>query len=181
MLRVSAYTNGRSAVNEYDALLLQHVLWQRPEEAERVREWLLQRIVKDRGTQQVQYLLSGLYARACRAQGETQDCSLLAAEATKLREVRRGCPASSLRCALTVLCRRSPRNSALSLASTAARYRRCGRTFGSLAQTWSVPRSLLGACCCTAALAARCSDFPHATARCWHRCARASTKCCATW
>ena len=88
MLRVSAFTNGRRAVNEYDALLLQHVLWQRPEEAERIREWLLQRIVKDRGTQQVQYLLSGLYARACRAQGEAQDCSLLAAEATKLREVR---------------------------------------------------------------------------------------------
>lgn len=102
MLRVSAYTNGRSAVNEYDALLLQHVLWQRPGEAERVREWLLQRIVKDRGTQQVQYLLSGLYARACRAQGETQDCSLLAAEATKLREVRLSCQRLAL-WALTVL------------------------------------------------------------------------------
>ena len=91
MLRVAAYTCGRRAVNEYDTLLLQHVLWQRPEEAERVRDWLLQRIAKDRGTQQVQYLLSGLYARACRAQGEAQDCSLLAAEATKLREVRARC------------------------------------------------------------------------------------------
>jgi MoxR-like ATPase len=29
-----------------------------------------------------------LYARACRAQGEAQDCSALAAEAVKLREVR---------------------------------------------------------------------------------------------
>ena len=52
MLRVAAYTCGRRAVNEYDTLLLQHVLWQRPEEAERVREWLLQRLAKDRGTQQ---------------------------------------------------------------------------------------------------------------------------------
>ena len=98
MLRVSAFTNGRRAVNEYDALLLQHVLWQRPEEAERIREWLLQRIVKDRGTQQVQYLLSGLYARACRAQGEAQDCSLLAAEATKLREVRARCKCNCCSC-----------------------------------------------------------------------------------
>jgi hypothetical protein len=55
MLRVAAYTCGRSAVNEYDTLLLQHVLWQRPEEAERIRDWLLQRIVKDRGTQQVRH------------------------------------------------------------------------------------------------------------------------------
>ncbi len=53
MLRVSAYTCGRRTINEFDALLLQHVLWQRPEEAERIREWLLQRIAKDRGTQQV--------------------------------------------------------------------------------------------------------------------------------
>jgi hypothetical protein len=53
MLRVAAFTCGRRAVNEFDTLLLQHVLWQRPEEAERVRDWLLQRIAKDRGTQQV--------------------------------------------------------------------------------------------------------------------------------
>ena len=103
MLRVSAFTNGRRAVNEYDALLLQHVLWQRPEEAERIREWLLQRIVKDRGTQQVQYLLSGLYARACRAQGEAQDCSLLAAEATKLREVRARCKCNRCSCLMMLI------------------------------------------------------------------------------
>ncbi len=53
MLRIAAYTNGRRAVNEYDVLLLQHVLWQRPEEAERIRDWLLERIVKDGATEQV--------------------------------------------------------------------------------------------------------------------------------
>eukprot|EP00798_Chlamydomonas_sp_ICE-L_P025190 gene25190-10826_t len=33
MLQIAAYCNGRSSVTEYDALLLQHVLWQRPEQS----------------------------------------------------------------------------------------------------------------------------------------------------
>jgi MoxR-like ATPase len=65
MLRVAAYTCGRGAVNEYDTLLLQHVLWQRPEEAERIREWLLQRIVKDRGTQQVHHRHVRVHESVC--------------------------------------------------------------------------------------------------------------------
>ena len=88
MLRVSAYTCGRRAVNEFDVLLLEHVLWQRPEEAERIRDWLLQRVCKDRGTKQVQYLLSGLFGRACRADGKEPECAALATEAARLRTVR---------------------------------------------------------------------------------------------
>lgn len=32
MLKVAAYTNGRDTVSLYDCMLLQHTLWQRPEE-----------------------------------------------------------------------------------------------------------------------------------------------------
>lgn len=32
MLKVAAYTNGRSSVSLYDCILLRHALWQRPEE-----------------------------------------------------------------------------------------------------------------------------------------------------
>ena len=40
-MQVAAYTSGRSQVAEYDCLLLRHILWQRPEEAERIYDWLL--------------------------------------------------------------------------------------------------------------------------------------------
>ena len=70
MLRVAAYTNGRSAVSEFDCLLLANVLWQRPSEARTIREWILERLARDRGVEQVQYLLAGLFGRACRADGD---------------------------------------------------------------------------------------------------------------
>ena len=69
LLRVAAYTNGRAAVSEFDCLLLANVLWQRPSEAQTVREWILERLAQDRGVDQVQYLLAGLFGRACRAEG----------------------------------------------------------------------------------------------------------------
>lgn len=40
-LQVAAYTSGRSRVSEYDCLLLRHILWQRPDEADRIYDWLL--------------------------------------------------------------------------------------------------------------------------------------------
>ena len=52
LLKVAAFTCGRSQVNELDCLLLQHVLWQRPEERPRLREWLLKRVAKDASSQQ---------------------------------------------------------------------------------------------------------------------------------
>ena len=87
LLRVAAYTNGRKAVSEFDCLLLANVLWQRPSEASVVRDWILERLAQDRGVEQVQYLLAGLFGRACRADGDPQECEALRAEAESLRGV----------------------------------------------------------------------------------------------
>ena len=87
LLRVAAYTNGRAAVSEFDCLLLANVLWQRPSEAQTVREWILERLAQDRGVDQVQYLLAGLFGRACRADGDKSECEALRKEAASLRAV----------------------------------------------------------------------------------------------
>jgi len=91
LLRVMAYTNGRKNVNEYDCLMLQHTMWQRPEESEIIREWVLQRIAQDKGTNQVWYLLFGIFRRACHAQkdmpGDEEVCQQLLTETRQLREV----------------------------------------------------------------------------------------------
>ena len=87
LLRVAAYTNGRASVSEFDCLLLANVLWQRPSEAQVVREWILERLAQDRGVDQGQYLLAGLFGRACRADGDKTECEALRAEAASLREV----------------------------------------------------------------------------------------------
>jgi MoxR-like ATPase len=57
-LQVAAYTNGRNTVSEYDLLLLQHVLWQRPEEAQRIADYLLGQLASDSGGQ-IDMLLQG--------------------------------------------------------------------------------------------------------------------------
>ena len=87
LLRVCAYTNGREAVSEFDCLLLANILWQRPSECQMIRDWILERLAQDRGVEQVQYLLAGLFGRACRADGDPEECRALAAEASSLREV----------------------------------------------------------------------------------------------
>ena len=87
LLRVAAYTNGRSAVSEFDCLLLANVLWQRPSESNVIRDWILERLAQDRGVDQVQYLLAGLFGRARRADGDPAECAELREEAARLREV----------------------------------------------------------------------------------------------
>jgi MoxR-like ATPase len=87
LLRVAAYTNGRAMVSEFDCLLLANILWQRPSEANVVRDWILERLAQDRGVDQVQYLLAGLFGRACRADGDPAECDALRREAKSLREV----------------------------------------------------------------------------------------------
>ena len=57
--QVAAYTNGRTSVSEYDCLLLRHILWQRPEESERIYDWVINALASDDGLKQPQYLLSG--------------------------------------------------------------------------------------------------------------------------
>mmetsp|Transcript_4042 Transcript_4042/g.14128 ORF Transcript_4042/g.14128 Transcript_4042/m.14128 type:complete len:532 (+) Transcript_4042:3-1598(+) len=87
MLKVAAYTCGRRTVNEFDCVLLKHVVWQKPEEAGKVADWLLQRLATERGMKQVKYLTAGLYGRACRADGDEETCTALAKEAETLKQV----------------------------------------------------------------------------------------------
>eukprot|EP00193_Tetraselmis_chui_P012111 CAMPEP_0177772146 /NCGR_PEP_ID=MMETSP0491_2-20121128/12044_1 /TAXON_ID=63592 /ORGANISM="Tetraselmis chuii, Strain PLY429" /LENGTH=555 /DNA_ID=CAMNT_0019289891 /DNA_START=116 /DNA_END=1783 /DNA_ORIENTATION=- len=91
MLQVAAYTNGRSQVSEVDCLLLQHVLWNRPDLAERIYDYLLGQLAVDDGLKQVSYLLSGMFGRACRAGGKDggnrDECMAIKTDVTKLREV----------------------------------------------------------------------------------------------
>lgn len=79
-MQVAAYTNGRDVVSVYDCLLLQHVLWNRPDEAERIADWMLGQLANDNGMQQMQYLLSGMFGRACKALSKDD-------ELVKIREV----------------------------------------------------------------------------------------------
>ena len=64
-MQVAAYTNGRTLVSEYDLLLLQHVLWQRPEEAQRVADYLLGQLASDSGGQ-IDMLLQGAHCGTAR-------------------------------------------------------------------------------------------------------------------
>jgi AAA lid domain len=66
-MQVAAYTNGRTVVSDHDALLLQYVVWARPEEQERVYDWLLARLAADSDLKQTNYLLASLFGRTCHA------------------------------------------------------------------------------------------------------------------
>ena len=59
MLQVAAYTSGRDTVTLDDCLLLQHILWQRPEEASRISDWLLSQMAEDNGLEAANYILRG--------------------------------------------------------------------------------------------------------------------------
>ena len=53
-------------VSEYDCLLLEHVFGNRPDDAQKVKAWLLETIASDPGLQQVELVFLGLFGRACR-------------------------------------------------------------------------------------------------------------------
>lgn len=57
--QVAAYTSGRKAVNKFDCLLLQHVLWQRPDESQRIADFVLERMAVENSSQQTDYLFNG--------------------------------------------------------------------------------------------------------------------------
>jgi MoxR-like ATPase len=86
LMQVAAYSSGRTCLADYDTLLLRHVLWQRPGEGERIYEWLLTSLASDDGMQQMQYLLSGLFGRACKGLGDPAAVASLAQEVGSLRE-----------------------------------------------------------------------------------------------
>ena len=88
LLRVAAYTDGRSVVSDFDTLLLAHVLWQRPGESAMVQDWILERLAKERGVKQVQYLLAALFGRACRSdENDQEEAAQLLKEAQGLKEI----------------------------------------------------------------------------------------------
>jgi hypothetical protein len=66
-LQVAAFTAGRTAVNEYDALLMRHVLWSRPEDQDAIYDWLLGRLAVSGDLKQSNYLLASLFGRTCHA------------------------------------------------------------------------------------------------------------------
>ena len=67
VLKVAAYTNGRPTVSLFDCLLLQHVCWHRPGDRAAIESWLLDQIVKQADLKQMEFLLLGVFARACKA------------------------------------------------------------------------------------------------------------------
>lgn len=66
MLQVAAYADARDTINEYDCLLLEFVLGQRPEDAHKVKAQVLETIASDPGLQQTELVFLGLFGRACR-------------------------------------------------------------------------------------------------------------------
>ena len=86
LLQVAAFTSGRSYVTPKDCMLLQHVLWNRPEEAEKIYEWLLKALTQDEGMQQLQYLLSGMFGRACKSLNDPDKAAEVARDVVQLRK-----------------------------------------------------------------------------------------------
>lgn len=65
LLRVCAATHGRSRVDYVDCLLLQHILWQVPEQRLAIREWLLDHINPGESiVEQSKYLIRGIASEA---------------------------------------------------------------------------------------------------------------------
>ena len=67
MLKMCAFTNGRTSVSEFDTLLLKHVCWSSPSEQGKVEEWLLDQLISQTETKQLRYLLLGVFTRCCKA------------------------------------------------------------------------------------------------------------------
>lgn len=59
-------------VNEYDCLLLEFVFGNRPDDAQKVRAYVLETIASDPGLQQTELVFLGLFGRSCRIL-ESQD------------------------------------------------------------------------------------------------------------
>lgn len=52
-------------MTEHDCLLLQHVMWSRPEDCEKIYDWLLSNMSVDSEMRQSNYLLASLFGRTC--------------------------------------------------------------------------------------------------------------------
>ena len=60
VLQVSAFTNGRTEVSMEDCLLLQHVMWQRPEESEKIGNFLLKQLAQGGDVSSFDWTLDGV-------------------------------------------------------------------------------------------------------------------------
>eukprot|EP00892_Ulva_mutabilis_P012353 jgi/Ulvmu1/9490/UM052_0060.1 len=88
VLQVAAYTNGRTVVTLHDTLLLRHMLWSRPEDEERIHDWLLQRLAAQGGSErQVGFLLSSLFGRTCHSMQDEAQLAVIQEELAGLRDV----------------------------------------------------------------------------------------------
>jgi MoxR-like ATPase len=56
-VQVAAYTSGKDSVSLLDCMLLQHILWQQPEQQSRITDFLLSQISEDDGLQSASYIL----------------------------------------------------------------------------------------------------------------------------
>lgn len=87
IMKVSAFTNGRSQVSLEDCMLLQHLMWQRPAESGRIGDWLVQQLAVGSTSKQCKSLFNSLFTRTMKAfQDETVMKELLQ-EVTALKQV----------------------------------------------------------------------------------------------
>lgn len=77
MLKVVAYSNGRTQISPFDCLLLQHCLWHKPEEQEYLLEFLLDKLSADEEVPNFEIIMQRIFARSCLVlTGATADQSL---------------------------------------------------------------------------------------------------------
>lgn len=57
-VQVAAYTSGKDSVSLLDCLLLEHILWQQPDQQARITDFLLSQISEDDGLQSADYILA---------------------------------------------------------------------------------------------------------------------------
>jgi len=102
MLQVAAYADGRDAVTEADCLLLEFVLGQRPDDAHKVKSFVIETIASDPGLQQAELVFLGLFGRACRiledqsAGDELAEALKEASSLVELLDLRQGGLAATL-------------------------------------------------------------------------------------
>ena len=103
LLRTAAWSDGRSVVSRRDAMLLRHVLWQRPGESAAIGEWLVGALADDAadggggngtgssnalgGVGAPSYLFGGLFGRACIASSSSSSSSTNKANNGPLKDV----------------------------------------------------------------------------------------------
>lgn len=89
LLQVAAHADGRTEVNEYDCLLLEHVFGNRPDDAQKVKSYVVETIASDPGLQQAGLMFLGLFGRGIRIleSGASEELPEVRNEVTSLVEL----------------------------------------------------------------------------------------------